>query len=125
MTRKRGETLLDFSDENSILTLILIKTPYNLYVSLCIIFLVLQKPAFVINLIESKKILKRMVEGMISLKKVLQSSDVELIQAIPSVLEVAEAFVDLEAKNNVLHQLCSGSVDDEDVAGKVVISLLQ
>lgn len=65
-----------------------------------------------------------MVEGMISLKKVLQSSDVELIQTFPSVLEVAEAFVDLEAKNNLLHQLCSGSVDDEDVPGTVVISLL-
>jgi hypothetical protein len=58
-----------------------------------------------------------MVEGMISLKKVLQSSGADVIQSIPSVLDVAEAVVEIEARQDVLQQLCSQSIADHDIEG--------
>ena len=54
---------------------------------------------------------------MISLKKVLQSSDGDVIQSIPSVLDVAEAVVEIEARQDVLLQLCSQSIADHDIEG--------
>ncbi|CBY19501.1 unnamed protein product [Oikopleura dioica] len=56
-----------------------------------------------------------MVEGMLSLKKVLQSSDADILQSIPSVLDVAEAVVEIEARQDVLQQLCSQSIADHDI----------
>jgi len=58
-----------------------------------------------------------MVEGMLSLKKVLQSSDTDVLQSIPSVLDVAEAVIEIEARKDILQQLCSQSIADHDIEG--------
>lgn len=58
-----------------------------------------------------------MVEGVISFKKVLQSSDSEAILEIPSVLEAAEASIKLEARASVLNQLCNNKAIEDDIEG--------
>ncbi|CAG5107628.1 Oidioi.mRNA.OKI2018_I69.chr1.g3417.t1.cds [Oikopleura dioica] len=56
-----------------------------------------------------------MVDGVISFKKVLQSSDSEPILEMPSVLEAVEASVSLEARAVVLNQLCNNKAIEDDI----------
>ena len=58
-----------------------------------------------------------MVDGVISFKKVLQSSDSEPILEMPSVLEAVEASVSLEARAGVLNQLCNNKAIEDDIEG--------